>query len=129
VAPRPPRSRRGSLAGQRGVSQQLQPDQGRFEWDYPYLGHTEVVCDRLGVCSVVVGRLARKHADVQLHRRPGVYRDHLRDVYHPATGDAKISLIQPDPGEDVLYTPGEPLIANMLMPLALLPVTPLQRVP
>jgi hypothetical protein len=67
------RSRTGSW-----FRQQVQPNQGRPERNHSDLGYTKVVRDRRGLCSEVIGRLARQHADVQPHRRAGDHRDHVR---------------------------------------------------
>jgi hypothetical protein len=111
------------------MGQQFQPDDRGPQRDYSDLGHTEVVGDRRSVCGKVVGRLARKDADVQRHRRAGVHRDHLRNVEDAAGGDAEVALDQVKPGDDFLHPPGKQVIPNLLPSLQVSIVAPLQRTP
>ena len=79
--------------------------------------------------SYAIAAACAENVNIQPHRRPGGHRDHLRNVEDASARDAEVALNQVEPGDDFLHPLGKPLIPNLLPPLQVSSMTPLQRMP
>ncbi len=96
--------------------------------DHIDVGYAKVFRDRFNIFCVLLGLLARQHADDYVHRGPGRRRDHLGKVYHTPASDAVVLMDQPDIGQTILDSPGEQLVVRFAYARQMLHTTPGYRV-